>query len=516
MPDPLQRLVLSRTLWLIVAPPLAGFVWHLLEPLRPAGKTPPVPRSQMTWRVGVGSVLVASTATLSHVVRLARAPEGARALLQHAGSSVRVGSLVTGFDLLFDRLSGSACAFACAVAIAGAVLLLARPAEPSSWKAWAWLELALGSSLLSLLAGGFVTMLLGWGLASAAGAWLAGWSDVAAGAVRATRGFLAITALLLGSVLLGRESEVARYADIVPVEPGLAAAELGEVTRMSAGAGSVGTPPRGPARTFPELAASFAGLSTTEATDAGGLAFALVAFLVAAVATSASTPPVGAPLGLAAVASGATTSALGPFLLLRLDFLVPLVSRGGAMVAGAGVVMLAMASQRARLAPKGPSRWIALVCGAPAGLTFISLGTDGPRGAVLVFVSASLVAVLLAIAALQRGLSSNAGALRNADVDDALLRAGPERVGALLMTFEHWVVDAIAGAAGILLHASAWALDRFDVLVLAAPTDALATRAVRLGRRFEPIVGGSLVRAVLAVVVLGAFAAIALALWPVR
>src|ERR1700733_241045 len=120
MPDPLQRLVLSRTLWLPGGPPLVGFVWQLAAHLRVA-TLPRKTRASWSRRVGVGSVLLAAMAMLGHVVRLARAPGGERALLQHVVSSVRVGPLVTGFDLLLDPLSAAACALACAVAIAGAV-----------------------------------------------------------------------------------------------------------------------------------------------------------------------------------------------------------------------------------------------------------------------------------------------------------------------------------------------------------------------------------------------------------
>ena len=124
MPDPLQRLVLSRSLWLMVAPPMLGLFWHLAAHLRErrAGKA----RMEWTRRVGFGSVLLASAATLGHVLTLARAPAEARALVQHVGSSVRTGPVVAGFDLLLDPLSGAASTLACAVAIAGGTFLASR------------------------------------------------------------------------------------------------------------------------------------------------------------------------------------------------------------------------------------------------------------------------------------------------------------------------------------------------------------------------------------------------------
>ncbi|HEX4628685.1 MAG TPA: hypothetical protein VH137_07840, partial [Gemmatimonadales bacterium] len=471
-------------------------------------------RLEWTRRVGFGSILLASAVTLGHVLLLVRAPAQARVFVQHMGSTVGGVLLVAGFDLLLDPLSGAACALACAVAIAGGLFLTARAPESASWKAWVWLELALGGSLLSFLAGGFVTMLFGWGLAAAAGAWLAGWSDRKAGAVRATRGALGAAALLLGASMLFREVDRAALADPAGSEPvldGTAQADGSRAPLIARGV-AVGTP----ALTFPVLAASLADPSADEHGARGEIALALALFVIAALGMSASTPPAGSPLILAAVSSGATSSAIGPFMLLRLDFLVPLVAGGAAILMGAGVVMVAAAAQRALKAPRGPLRWISLVCGVPAGLTCISLGTDGPNGAVLVLVSAGLIATLLGVTAARRGFSSKDCASPRGGLEEALLMGGPERAGALLMRFEHWVVDAIAGAAGVLLYASAWALDRFDVIVLALPADVLATRVVRFGRRVEPVVGGSLVRIAWSLLVLGLLAATARALWSAR
>src|SRR5580698_3868738 len=66
-----ERLALSPTLWLALAPPLAAFVWQLARGLRASrrgGADDPWAR-----RVGVGSVVLASGATLGHALRLARA-----------------------------------------------------------------------------------------------------------------------------------------------------------------------------------------------------------------------------------------------------------------------------------------------------------------------------------------------------------------------------------------------------------------------------------------------------------
>src|SRR5579885_137964 len=96
----LQRLVLSRTLWLVVAWPLAGLAWQLvvarplIEGARDAGA---VLRELARARVaGVGGVALAATATLGHALLLARLPAGARALYEPLGRAARFGALDAG------------------------------------------------------------------------------------------------------------------------------------------------------------------------------------------------------------------------------------------------------------------------------------------------------------------------------------------------------------------------------------------------------------------------------------
>src|ERR1700722_17768824 len=336
-----ERLALSPTLWLALAPPLAAFVWQLARGLRAyrrGGADDPWAR-----RVGVGSVVLAAGATLGHALRLARAT-GVDAIVQTIGPAFapafgpsagahdasldaglgHAGLLDAGLGLRFDSLSGVACGLACAVAIGAAAVLAARPAAERPGRAWAWLELALAAALLSFLADGFVTTLLGWTLAAGAAAWLQGWTDPGRGAVRATRGALAVLALLFGALLL------------------------------SDAGGLEGSP--------------------------GGGALAVAAFLVATAAMSASTPPDGAPLPLAALACGGTTGILGPFLLLRFASMAPMLPGAGRLIATAGAAMLAGVGWTALRPRGGPARWLALVAGAPAGLTCLSLSADGAKG----------------------------------------------------------------------------------------------------------------------------------------
>ncbi len=401
-----ERLALSRTLWLIVAPPILGFVWQIARGLAPRGPWAGRAASDR-WarRIGVGSVVLASGATLGHALRFVRSAGDVDALVQGGLGGAVVGPLDAAFGLRFDPLSGGACAVACAAAIATAALLGRRPSAQQRGLSWAWLELALAGGLLSFLADGVATMLLGWAACGAASAWLAGWADARRGEVRATRSALAIVALLMGHVL-----------------------------RATAG-----------------------GL------DAGAGTLAIVAFLCAAAAMSASTPPIGAPLALAALGCGGTTGLLGPFLLLRVAELAPLSPDAGRVVAIAGALMTAGVVRHALLRPAGPPRWVALAGGVPAGVTCISLGTDGEKGGLLVLVTAGLTAALLLIAAAAREVSSGPRAnSARADLVSALLVRAPEAGGALLLSFERWVVDAIGGAVVVLARASAWALSTLD------------------------------------------------------
>jgi hypothetical protein len=400
----------SRTLWLIVAPPFAGFVCQLARAIR---KTRPGGSDRWSRRVGVGSVVLASGATFGHALRLARDPAGTEALVQSAAATVDIGPLALHFGLRLDRLSGVASGLACAAALAVAALLTSRKADVRGGRAWAWMELSVAGGLLSFLADDFMTLLAGWTLAAAAAAWLEGWADPRRGAARATRGALAVLALLVGA--LSR------------IDPG------------------------------------------------GSPLFSLVAFLVALAAMSGWTPPAGAPLSLAAVGCGATAGLVGPFLLLRLAVLQPMPPGAGRVIAIVGVALLVAVGRRAFLTPPGPSRWLALVCGAPAGLTCISFSADGEKGGLLVLASAGVAAASLLLASAASGLSVKGDASASVkgdthrhatparrDLEAALLVRAPEAAGLLLLSFERWVVDAMGGAIVVLSRASGWALSRID------------------------------------------------------
>jgi hypothetical protein len=466
MTDPLQGLALSRTLWLIVAPPVVGFVWHLCRAFRVATHTPravagrrsvaPEPPDPWVPRVGIGAVLLAGAATLGYAARLSRAPAGIDGFVQRGLGAAHTGLHQGALGLAFDQLSGSACTLACAVALVAALVVRRTDARKANLE-FAWLNLALAGGLLTFLAEGLVTTVLGWTVLGMAAAWLAGWDDRRAGAVRATRGAMAVLALLLASSpFLG---------SFEPTTP------------------------------------------------------ALVALLVAVAALSSATPPPGAPRELAAVGSGATFGVAGPYLLLRIAPVSQLLAGHGRVIALGGAVMLAAVLRKALDAPRATpaaTRWLALLGGAPAALTCISLGTDGVRGASFVLLSGGLTVSLLLLAGALVATSAPAipaGTPVRRDFEHALLESVPEAGGALLVAFERSVVDSIGGFVGVVVHAMGWAAARLDTELVGAPANAVAVRTVRLGRVLEPLVGGSLVR--VAWILVGGLGLVALArtLW---
>jgi hypothetical protein len=466
-----ERWILSRTLWVLVAPPLVGLAWHVW-----AGRRASLVSVR---RVGVASIAMATAATAAHVAWLARAHGRIDALAERLTDGVHMGRLEVGFGLWLDWLSAAGCGLACVVTLAAARFVASRPEAERDWRRWAWLELALAGALLSLLADGFVTMALGWTLAGGAGALLSGWVDARAAAVEGVRRIVGVVALLVGATSLfwgvggGWEGE-----DYVPDSASDSVLQALQSHAMPGGGG------------------------------AASVAIALL--LVAAAATSASPPPAGCPLALRAVSQGATTAALGPFLLARAAPLVPMASWAAVAFALVGGAILGAAGVRV-VVQRDRTQWMGLVGSAPAGLAWIALGFGGARAESGVMAGSGLGAAALLLAAARRG--DGAGAAPPIEtLSHALLDRVPERAGELLMAFERWVVDAIAETAATFVRAGAWVAARSDVHLIAAPADAVATRAVRIGRRIEPVIGGSLGRIAWTVVALGMATALAHAL----
>jgi hypothetical protein len=594
MPDyvgTIQRLVVSRTLWLVVAWPLVGLAWQVAVARRRiarAGDAGAVLRELASARVaGVGCIALAVTATLGHAVLLARMPAGARALYQPLARGARFGHVDAGVELLLDARALAACSLVCAVTLGAAAVLALRPAPERGWRPWAWLQLALAGALVSLLADGFSTLAVGWALAATAGAALAGWHDVGARVVLATRGAAAIAAMVVGSALLfwglggtwdddgyapealpafaaahvgagaGEASltmtthpgavvylDDARTSSLrapfvraplaagthalrvrpgdgtddallprVPVAPGeeIALVALGPTLSFHAMADQLALRDRG--------AAPVVRRAVEEHQGPGGFAVvagALLALLAAAGAMSAWSAPLAAPRALVAAAAGGTTSALGPFLLVRLAYLFPSAQHTGAVITAVGAATLLAATWHA-LGYGGLRRWLVFAAGAPAGLTCIALGLGDVVAALGVMGVAGLAAAAVYLVAARQGEDDVAiDDASRGSLDDALLARVPARLGELLASMERWVVGAVASAVAGTARIAAWSVARVDEHVVSSPADVVASRVERAARDAEPWVGGSLARLGWGLLGVGALTALLLALWPGR
>jgi NADH:ubiquinone oxidoreductase subunit 5 (subunit L)/multisubunit Na+/H+ antiporter MnhA subunit len=202
---PLESLVLSRTLWLVLAWPLAGLLWQAFvarHRIARAGRSA-APRVRVSARNAAIATLSLTTASvLAHLLVLARLPRGQRVLFEHLARGPRFGLLAANFDVTLDAPSAATASLACVVALGAAIFLATRGPEDAGWRTWAWIHLALWSALLAFLGDGLVLVAMGWALSAAASAWLAGWGDAHVGAIVATRGAFAVAALLLGGALL--------------------------------------------------------------------------------------------------------------------------------------------------------------------------------------------------------------------------------------------------------------------------------------------------------------------------
>jgi hypothetical protein len=610
-----QRLVLSRTLWLVVAWPIAGLAWQLLIARRSVERA----RGQAAMKgalasarnAGIACVALATVSTLAHAVVLSRAPEGARALFQHVARGARFGQFDGEIDFLFDRLSATFCALACLVALGASAFVTMGPPPSRGWRAWAWLQLSLAGALLAFIADGFVGTAMGWAMAGAASAWLAGWSDARAGVVAAMRGAVAIAAMLVGAVLLfwglggswdGDDyvpDPQARFAAVHGAEPDRNRAHDSDTATLtldpaerSAAAGASLTFTSVPgavvfvddART-PSLRSPFVGVPVRGGTHAlrvrsgeganddvlGRVAFepgdeeidlvplgptlafraisdqlilrdrqgdtavrsalelrtgpggatvvaaSLVALLLGAGLMSGAPPSGSAPPALGALAYGATTAALGPYLLARLAFLFPLAPNTWMAVESVGAAILLVGGWRAPAA-SGLRRWLAFAGVGPAALACLALGAAGVTAATYVMVlsgAATASFYLAAVHAVGRTPERSKGAaeygtMRRTDEgtdgagaygnmrrtpEDLLLVRAPARLGALLVSMDRWVVGGIVGTIGALARAGAWVAAAADQHVVSAPANLVSATMVRLGRRVEPMVGMTLARA---------------------
>jgi len=587
----LQRLVVSRTLWLVFAWPVVGLIWQIVVARRSIARSQDAGSARQALAsarvAGFGCIALAATATVGHALVLARLPAGARVLFEPVARGARHGDVDAGIELLLDTHSLAACGLACLVALGAAAMLAMRPAVERGWRPWAWLQLALAGALLSFLGDGFLTVAIGWALASAAGAWLAGWHDVGGGVVVATRGAAALAAMLIGAALLfwglGGSWDDEGYApDSQPrfaavhdgSTPGSGDASLtmtslagatvfvddartsslrSPFVRSSLGAGShtlrvhpgdgaddallgrvdaapgeeITLVPLGPTLSFHTMGDQFAvrgrGGSSVERRAAdehvgpGGLAVvaaALIALLSASGAMSAWFLPMAAPRVLVGVAAGATTAALGPFLLVRLAFLFPSAQNVGVIIASVGAAIVLASVWRA-LDFGGTRRWLVFAAGAPAGLTCVALGLGDVTAALGVMVTSGLVAATVFFVASRSVEDDGAidGAMRGS-MDDAMLVRAPARLGELVASMEHWVVSSVASAMGGTARVVAWTVAMADEHVVSTPADIVATRLERTAQAVESWVGAGPARLAWGLLTVAGLAALLHAAWP--
>jgi hypothetical protein len=589
----LPRLVVSRTLWLVFAWPLAGLAWQWIVArpgLARANDADAVRRAQASSRIGgFGCIVLAATATLGHAILLGRLPVRGGALFEPLVRGGRYGAVEAGIDLLLDARGLAACGLACVVALAAAAVLATRPVSERGWRPWAWLQLALAGCLLSFLGDGFVTVSLGWTLAAAAGAWVAGWHDAGAGVVVATRGAAALAGLLVGAALLfwglggGWDDEgytpdphprfAAVHGGVGPGDASItmtslpgALVYLDDARTSSLRAPFVGVPlaagphairmhfgdgaqdasvraeaasgdrialvPLGPTLSFHTMADE---LSVRDAHGTQGvrraaedrlapggiavMAGALLILLAAGAAMSAWSLPTSAPGALVATAAGVTTSALGPFLLIRLAFLLPSAPQAARVIAAVGLAILVAAVSRA-LRFTGGRRWSVFAAGAPPGLTLVAWVRGDTVAAFGVMVGGGLAACAVCLVAAAKAPATadvGDGAVDDpgrGSLDDALLASLPARLGELVASMERWVVGAVASAVDGTARVAAWTVARLDDHVVSTPGDAVASGLERAARTVQPWLGAPLARVGWGLLAAAGLLALVHAAWP--
>jgi hypothetical protein len=148
---------------------------------------------------------------------------------------------------------------------------------------------------------------------------------------------------------------------------------------------------------------------------------------------------------------------------------------------------------------------------APAGLGCIALGLGGADQALVAMVVVGLGVAVLCLRA-HRVDPRQLPALD--DPEDSALLTVPAALGELVVTMEHGVVGAVAGASSGVAHITAWMVATADEQVFASPADRVAEGLLRTSRAVQPMVGASVARIAWALLALLGAAALLYALWP--
>jgi hypothetical protein len=202
---PVEFVHASRTLWIVVAIPMAGVVWQFVVArlsMRGSSGQTAASRAIDSARVaGLAAVSLTAAGFLAHVAQL-RGAVDLGMLLDAVVVASPVGLLDTSLVLELDRLSATFGAVTCLVGLAAAARLASRPSPERGWAAWAWLQFALASTLVCLLADGVWTLAIGWAMTTVAAAWILASDDARASVAVGGRGALAVGALLVGGAVV--------------------------------------------------------------------------------------------------------------------------------------------------------------------------------------------------------------------------------------------------------------------------------------------------------------------------
>lgn len=473
MPGAEPHAVLTRTLWLLVAAPLAGFFWHLVTGLYAQRLAKETPRGDVAGMLAVG---VCAGSAVAHIFALARETPGAF-FAESLTSGLRTARFDAPLALSLDPLAAAAIALACVTALIGAVVLAAQPPPPDDrtprWHAWAWLELALAGAVLSFASDDPATMACGWAIAAIAGAWLAGWADPEAALRAATRSAAGLVTFLLGTAVLAWGLRGAWHGDEYVPGP--------EVTsRIHFAQGMLASP------------AALDALRDRVSPWGPELVPATLAlWVVAAWAMSGAPLRTPAPAPLVSVSYGTTTAWLGPFLLARGAALFGMAPKVHVLVAcvGGAMAISACAQALGRKAAHPAGAWAPFAAASPGVLAWIALGaSDGPltlapaAGAVVGGVLATGSWLLFAVWPGVGMVPADAEVVSPSPIG-RWLEQSSERLGGLLLSYERWVIEATARGVLVLVAVAAWGAARVEGDVVDRAGDAAASAVLRAVRR---------------------------------
>lgn len=150
-----ERLELSATLWLLPLLPLVGALVNVLAKARARQRSSLTGLSNFHLAIALGTFAIA----LWHVTVLSGLPEGGRQLHWHGWPMARIGSVAFDFGLALDPLSAVLATVTTGIGLFLYLHLRRHLSNESLGHAFTCLHLGIASTLLFVLADGFVPML---------------------------------------------------------------------------------------------------------------------------------------------------------------------------------------------------------------------------------------------------------------------------------------------------------------------------------------------------------------------